>query len=361
MKNHPYRNLPDSSFWKRSLANVAIANVDPVVKDELHILKTDKIATAGSCFAQHISHYLSKSGYTYFVTENRHPIIPEHLAAKYNYGTFTARYGNLYTTKQLLQLYKRVYHTFTPKENFWKSLDGNYFIDPFRPQIQPNGFHTLQELELDRKQHFLNVRKAFENLDYFVYTLGLTEAWVSNEDGAVYPICPGVAGGTFDESKYSFKNFTVEEVTNDMLEFIDLLRSVNPKAKLIITVSPVPLIATYEKKHVLVSTTYSKSVLIVSCEQIAKSRKNVTYFPSFEIITGNYTKGKYFGADLRSVTEEGVNHVMKLFMKHYTDFDATEKVADVVTQTKDTYIQEMEKIVEVMCDEEILDNKNEGK
>ena len=87
---------------------------------------------------------------------------------------------------------------------------------------------------------------------------------------------------------------------------------------MILTVSPVPLTATAEDRGVLVSTTLSKSVLRVAAEEISRERDYVAYFPSYEIVTGNYTRGAYFGEDLRSITEAGVAHVMRLFMKHYT-------------------------------------------
>ena len=53
--------------------------------------------------------------------------------------------------------------------------------------------------------------------------------------------------------------------------------------------------------------------------EAARQRPNVAYFPSFEIITGHYNHGRYFAPDLRSVTEEGVSHVMRVFLRHYTE------------------------------------------
>ena len=50
----------------------------------------------------------------------------------------------------------------------------------------------------------------------------------------------------------------------------------------------------------------SKSVLRVAAEQVAKAFEGVAYFPSYEIITGNFNRGQYYGPDLRDVTEAGV-------------------------------------------------------
>lgn len=374
----PYKNLPDYAFWRRAVANKAINDVDPVVKASFSISKTDKIATAGSCFAQHIARVLKENGLNFYITEQVHPLIDNVDSSKYNYGIFSARYGNIYTAKQLLQLFDRAYDSFRPREDYWKSGDG-FYIDPFRPQIQPSGFVNLLEFYAERKQHFSCVRNMFENMDVFIFTLGLTECWLSN-DGAVYPVCPGVVGGCFDKDKYLFKNFNVEDTTNDLLEFITKLNTVNSKCRVILTVSPVPLVATAVDRHVLTSTTYSKSVLRVAADYVTKSFDNVYYFPSYEIITGNFNRGQYFAEDLRSVTTEGVNHVMSLFLKHYANlnlidavkgksganrlnplklfkiFTKSKKINGVsaVTESK-KHLNEMENIINVLCDEEALD------
>src|SRR5205823_7433624 len=141
----------------------------------------------------------------------------------------------------------------------------------------------------------------FEQLDVFTFTLGLTEAWCSKSDGAVFPLAPGVAGGEMDFGFYTFTNFTVDEVIADLNRFIRKLGDVNHRANVILTVSPVPLVATYEGRHVLQATTYSKAVLRVAAETIRKEHRNVDYFPSYEIITGQFNRGAYFEGDLRSV------------------------------------------------------------
>lgn len=351
---NPYRRQPAYAFWRSAVAAPAVAEVDPVVSVPFTISAKDRIASAGSCFAQHISRHLRDRGFDYFVTEPAHPIVsPEH-AALYNYGTFTARYGNLYTVRQLRQLFQRAYGRFRPVDDVWLKPGGR-LIDPFRPQIQPSGFASRREFNVDRLKHFAAVRRAFKELDVFVFTLGLTEAWRSRTDGAVYPLCPGVAGGTFDPAAHEFHNFTVDETVGDMLEFIDDLRRVNQRAKVILTVSPVPLVATAEDRHVLVSTTYSKSVLRVACDQIVRARADVAYFPSYEIITGNFTRGSYFAADLRSVTEQGVAHVMRLFMAHFAG--KTEPVAaaqPAPARHPDLHISKMARLAELNCEEEAL-------
>jgi hypothetical protein len=237
---HPYTSLPDYAFWKRAVSSIPSDQVDPIVEAVFSITPTDRIVTAGSCFAQHIARRLHEQDFAYFVTELPHPIMPPDLIDDWNYGSFSARYGNIYTARQLRQLVDRAYGLFDPMVDVW--ANESQYIDPFRPQIQPNGFSSITEYHLDRRRHFAAVRQAIEELDVFVFTLGLTEAWRDRRDGAVYPLAPGVAGGTFDPNLHEFHNFSVQEVTDDLLYVIDVLRKVNPAARVLLTVSPVPLV-----------------------------------------------------------------------------------------------------------------------
>ncbi|HEX3663646.1 MAG TPA: GSCFA domain-containing protein [Rhizomicrobium sp.] len=324
---HPYTGLPDHQFWRKSAGD----DLDPVTKS-FTICPDTKVATAGSCFAQHMSRALAANGLNYFVAEK------DPGTGGANYGVFSARYGNIYTAKQLVQLFDRAYGKFQPKDTCWRRRAR--FFDPFRPGIEPDGFASVRELRLSRRDHFTAVRQMFQQLDVFVFTLGLTEAWRAKSDGAVFPLAPGVSAGVFNPELHEFVNFGVAEVIQDLNDFLRRLARVNRKARVILTVSPVPLAATFEPAHVLVSTTYSKSVLRVAAEEVARTHRRVTYFPSYEIITGNFNRGRYFGADLRSVTPTGVDHVMRVFLRHFT---VDREIA-----------AEVREALEIVCEEERL-------
>jgi hypothetical protein len=355
--SHPYLGLPDYQFWKNEPAIANAKSFDPVTSASFVLSDADSIVTAGSCFAQHVARHLTRSGFRVLVTERAHPIIPDHIATGANYGIFSARYGNIYTAKQLKQLLLRAYGQFDPIEQAWAAR-GNVFVDPMRPQIQPGGFISAAEVVRDRSQHLAAVREAVEGLTVFVFTLGLTEAWQDTRDGTVFPLAPGVAGGTFDPQIFSFRNFTASQTAEDLHWSLDFIRKVNPAARFLITVSPVPLNATAVDRHVFVSTTYSKAALRVAAEDVCRSIPQCEYFPSFEIITSPYARGAYFAADCRSVTEAGVDHVMRVFLKHYGNSGRAVADAEIdVEQVKmREHISRMEKVVGVLCDEELLSN-----
>ncbi len=275
MAGHPYKNQPDYAFWNRSVTGVT--DVDVVVQGQFEISKQDRIATAGSCFAQHISRFLLEEDYNYLITEPAHPILPAHLRETFSYGIYSARFGNVYTARQLLQLFERAYGQFVPIDEVWTNDQGQ-LVDPFRPGIQKDGFVDLREYRADREHHFASVRRMFEDADVFMFTLGLTECWMSSRDGAAFPLAPGVKGGTYNASDYVLKNFTVSEVIQDLRAFACKLRKVNHGCKVLLTVSPVPLMATAEDRHVVVATAYSKSVLRVAAERAVEDLDGFTTF-----------------------------------------------------------------------------------
>lgn len=346
--SHVYSDLPATSFWRRSVA--VTDDIDPVLSVDFTIGPEDSVATAGSCFAQHIARRLAAAGYNYLVTEPA----PEGAAEPESYGVFTARFGNIYTTTQLRQLLLRAYGLFTPKDQVWTLPDGG-FVDPFRPRVET--FPTVEALEADRAAHLGRVRQMLETCDVLVFTLGLTESWRSRIDGATVPLAPGVHGGDDVLADYEFHNLSVEEMLADLRDFLRRLKTVNPGVKVILTVSPVPLIATFTDRHVLVANTYSKSALRVVAEVLSAEDPSIAYFPSFEIITSPAHRSRYYSDDLREVTEEGVDHVMRVFSRHYLDEEAAPASAGMgVQELSAEDLARFREGTEVVCDEEALED-----
>ena len=72
---HPYAGAPPRRLWRKAVAALA-ADTDPAEGFALRIGPQDKVVTAGSCFAQHISRRLHEGGFRFLVTETAHPILP---------------------------------------------------------------------------------------------------------------------------------------------------------------------------------------------------------------------------------------------------------------------------------------------
>lgn len=344
--NNPYSGLGDHHFWRRAVERIDPPEFDPVIKPPFVLEATTRVATAGSCFAQHIARRLAASGHCYLVTEAGAEL-DEKDRSRRNYGVYSARYGNLYTVRQLLQLFARAYGEFLPHDEAWRRADGR-FIDPFRPEIEPDGFADPADVAAARDVHLKAVRDMFEQADVLVFTLGLTEGWRSRKDGAVFPLCPGVVSPDLDLGDYEFVNFDYASILEDFTAFRDKLLAVNPACRLILTVSPVPLVATYEDRHVVVSTTASKSILRAVADQASREAGAVSYFPSYEIISNPFLPNQYFEQDRRSVAATGVDHVMRVFLRHYSRLTDAPKGNSIA---KELAVEQR-----VVCEEERLDS-----
>lgn len=349
---NPYRDLPAERFWRKAVAGVPPFALDPGPRETFRIARTDRVATAGSCFAQRVSQALARGGFRYHVTETAPYGLSEAEAAARQFGTFSARYGNLYGPRQFVQLFDRAFGAFDPQLKAWQREDGR-LVDPFRPTIEPDGFADEAAVIEARETHLGRVRDLFESLDVLVVTLGLTEGWRCRADGAALSLAPGVAGGQFDPQEVAFVNAGTAEVIADVNGFLDRLWSVNAAARVILTVSPVPLIATYRDQHVLVANAHSKAVLRAAAGEVCeRNDPRLVYFPSYEIITSHTNGGRYYEEDQRGIAEAGVAHVMRAFMASFAPGSA-EKPEPQPSHDSEA---EFAGTAGVICDEEAIEH-----
>ncbi|HEY8697500.1 MAG TPA: GSCFA domain-containing protein [Rhizomicrobium sp.] len=311
----PYENLEPRKFWRNGVTESHPLTVSDLYRKKFAIGASDRIATAGSCFAQHISNYLRANGFSIIDKEPPPPFLDDAKRKEYGYTLYSARYGNIYTVRQLLQLAEDAFAGAVDPADFW-TKDGRIY-DALRPNVEPQGFATLQEAIANRRYHLRKVRELFQEMTVFIFTLGLTEAWVSEKTGRVYPTAPGTIAGSFDPELHAFKNFRARHVLKDFIRFHDLVRERNPNLKIILTVSPVPLTATASNHHVLVATTYSKSVLRGVAGELAETYDNIDYFPSYEIVASPWSKGFFYESNMRSVNPGGVAAVMRVFFEQH--------------------------------------------
>jgi hypothetical protein len=103
MTANPYMRLPGAALWKNA-AGAADADVLPDLwSPRFPITRTTRILTAGSCFAQHISRALVKSGFTWVDSEPAPATVDPAEATADGYGVFSFRTGNIYTPALLKQ------------------------------------------------------------------------------------------------------------------------------------------------------------------------------------------------------------------------------------------------------------------
>lgn len=331
----PYQNRPRKSFWKTGVASKSIKTLENIYRPKITISRDDNVITLGSCFAQHIARNMRAKNYTVVDTEPSPPGLYGLEANKFGYELFSARVGNIYVMRQLLQLYEEAHGIRTPHEIVWEK-NGRYY-DAMRPSVEPFGLESPESVVKHREKHLSSLRKMFKQADVVIFTLGLTEGWVHKATGDVYPTAPGTIAGKYDENEYEFKNFTFLEIYNDFIRFMNYMKSENENIKFLLTVSPVPLTATATDDHVLVATSYSKSVLRSVAGQLSKEHDFIDYFPSYDIITSTLAGRDLYQPNLRSVTPEGVQTAMNTFFVANGEQDSSFVPENVSTETRSKF------------------------
>ncbi|MEO8154473.1 MAG: GSCFA domain-containing protein [Rhizobacter sp.] len=346
---HPYQHQPERAFWNKSVANKPWFQVEFESGARPWVTPHTRLATAGSCFASNLLRFLPGLGLKPFFTEQPPSYFSADEAKAHGYGEFAARYGNVYTVRQLRQLVEQALGLREPIEAF-AEVDGAVF-DLLRPHVRPGGFKSMPEARADRRYHLACVKKLFTECEVFVFTLGLTEAWVDEPTGTVFPVCPGTVAGRYDPTRHKPVNFDYSAIAADLNWVIDAVGAVNPDLKWIITVSPVHLVATHTQKSVIVASTYSKAVLRAVCGDVERAHDKVSYFPSFEIFASAQSFGQYLGPNLRDATDRGVSHVISLFDRIYVDRSAVSSTEQAAAPAGGNFFAAVEKALNSECDE----------
>ncbi len=343
----PYKRQVPRAFWQTGVVQENPYFIDGIYRKKFSISPEAEIATAGSCFAQHVSRYLKGNGYNILDVEPAPPGLPEVRHKNFGYSLYSARYGNIYTVRHLRQLAEEAAGLWHPSNCVWEK-NGKFF-DALRPSVEPDGLNSVEEVQLHRNYHVSLVRELFFKLDVFVFTLGLTEMWVDRESGTVFPTAPGVVAGNFDEDKYIFENARNEDILTDFSAFqeaLNLIRNGRPFST-ILTVSPVPLTATASKNHVLVANSYSKASLRSVAEVLTSGSDLIDYFPSYEIINNPRLHSSAFEHNLRSVRSEFVHFVMQHFFNEHPPLDNCRAGSQELLKKRDEE--------DVCCDEMLIE------
>jgi hypothetical protein len=165
----------------------------------------------------------------------------------------------------------------------------------------------------DYEPHLRAAREAFLKCEVFIITLGMTEVWYLKSDGSIFTRTTwNMSPLLLDRRVISY-----EENLSELQRAIDVLKAHNPGIKIILSVSPVPLHATFQadKKHVISATCHAKSTLRVVAEEICRRNEQVYYFPSYEVVM--YNTPNPFLADNRHVTPGAIRKVGLLFDKMF--------------------------------------------
>ncbi|MDI3471083.1 MAG: hypothetical protein OJF62_003146 [Pseudolabrys sp.] len=248
------------------------------------ITRQMSITAFGSCFAAHITDHLGERG-------------------------FNVNGRNLNLNAHIVRFGEGMVNTFSIRQQFeWalgeKEIPENLWFGPHKEiaAVDP----------VIRKQTF----EIINTTDVFIVTLGLSEIWYDKISKEAF--WRAIPASLFDEERHGFRLSTVDENLANLLAIHRCIRSARPQASIIITLSPIPLMATFRPISCLTANSVSKAVLRVAIDSMMcqlKDDPNLFYFPSYEMVGELFADPR--AADNRHLRPDVTRFVMDTFERHY--------------------------------------------
>jgi hypothetical protein len=245
------------------------------------ITPATQITAFGSCFAANISNWLSKRNFR---------VLNKDEAAKNAY-VVTCGEGMV--------------NSFVIRQQFewaWenKRFDGTLWHGY---RAEEYGYDPAIQAE---------TKRIFDATDVFILTFGLSEVWYDEPTGNVF--WRTIPKDAYDPARHKFRISTVDENKENLRAIYALIRKHRPDAKIIFTLSPIPLIATFRDNACLTSNSVSKAVLRVAIDEVQREKAAegvLHYWPSYELVADVFQLP--YKADRRHMKEPVLDYIMTLF------------------------------------------------
>lgn len=276
----------------------------PTIEPGFSISKDQSVFTIGSCFARNVEQVLQDRGISVPTIEfqaphEEAPGQPNRVLNQYNPGT-------------MMQCVRDA-HAEVNQDGLYKTGLTGAVVDCL---LATGGRAVGKKRALERRTQIAELyRSGLERSEIVVITLGLVEVWYDRETKTYLNEAPPRKIIDKNEARFEFRQLGVAECQDLVFEMLQTLTQ-SEQRKVLLTVSPVPLQATFSDGDAVCRNSYSKSVLRVVAELASQTFKNVDYFPSYEIIT---TSGLFsFGPDnvhvRPKVVERAVNHMIQHYL-----------------------------------------------
>jgi hypothetical protein len=303
---------PDDNAGQYAFQRLRQKWFTPRIAPKFKFVRDDKFYAIGSCFARGIEHTLTGHGVT---VESMAPEFAKFQPV--NNEVTGLGFTNKYNTFSILNELRWALDPDAafPVDSIFQVTENTWFDPHSTPTLELAGFSET----LDRRALMQTVAKRLAHCRGLIITLGLVEVWRDCETDVYTNSTPIRSALKPDPNRYEFRLTSFVE-NWESLEAIHALltRYGHPDLRIVITVSPVPLMATFSKMDVVVANTYGKSLLRTVAQEWAAAHENVDYFPSYEIVQ-NSNRAAVWEADLRHVTGAAVQHIMDLFVRKYIE------------------------------------------
>lgn len=282
----------------------------PRIVPGFKINRKDCIFAIGSCFARGIEVALKRQGFRMESAATEFDAFELQVE-----GATPLGFTNKYTTCSILnELTWALDPGAAYPENAFIELESGDWVDT---HTNP----TLKFVDLERTHErraiITEVTRRITGCRVVIITLGLIETWLDTATGLHMNMAPLAEMAEREPDRFVFEVLDFDRNRRN-LEKIHALLSAHgdPGLQIVVTVSPVPLMATFSDRDVVAANTYSKSLLRTAAEEWAAAHENVHYFPSYEIAL-NSSPEKVWWADGRHVQGDLAKYIIGLFTEAY--------------------------------------------
>ena len=249
--------------------------------DEPLIDKSTQITAFGSCFAANISNWLSERN---FRVLNK---------------------ADDATRAYVVTMGEGMVNSFVIRQQFEWAWENRVFDQPLWHGYKAEEFGYDEKIRLDTK-------RIFDETEVFILTFGLSEVWYDEPTGNVF--WRTIPKEVYDPARHKFRLSTVQENSDNIRAIYDLIRKNRPDAKIIVTLSPVPLVATFRDVSCITANSVSKATLRVAVDQVVtdvRDEGHMFYWPSYELVADVFCSP--YKSDRRHVRPVVLNYIMRLF------------------------------------------------
>jgi hypothetical protein len=252
------------------------------LKSEFEINHSHKIMLIGSCFAENIGDLLQEHRF------------------KSETNPFGILFNPLSICNNLMDCIKQ--NPFNT--NYILEKGGEYFSFLHHSSVNASSKEKLIEKINQTNQSTFNFIK---DCDYLLITFGTAYYFKHIALDACVANCHKQAGNDFEK-----KLLSVNEITERCAKFIKELQKINPKLKIIFTVSPVKYL-----KDGLIENNLSKATLLLSINELTKKNKHCFYFPAYELVTDDLRDYRFYKEDLAHPNEQAIKYIWDKFSETY--------------------------------------------
>ena len=193
-------------------------------------------------------------------------------------------------------------------------------------------FDTHSSLSSPNKNELLTtlnnrINSTYEQLkkaSHIIITLGTSWVYRHISSDKIVANCHKIP-----QKKFLKEILSVDEITENLSAINSLIKSVNKNISITYTVSPVRHL-----KDGFIENQRSKSHLTSAIHQIIEPRKNIHYFPSYEIMMDELRDYRFYSEDMIHPNKTAINYIWEKFCATYIPDEALKTMQEIETIQK---------------------------